>query len=92
LYVDTTLLKRCTHAFLVVDDEPEVPSSIARLAASCCKRDELVSHVDEGHRRAGPTSQLELEVASVPGERFVDVTDLERNVVDPNEARHRIRP
>ena len=33
-------------------------------------------------------AQLELEEPPVPGERLVDVADLERHVVDPDCARH----
>ena len=33
-------------------------------------------------------AELELEEAPVPGERFVDVADLQRDVVDADQARH----
>ena len=53
------------------------------------ERDELVAHVDERHLRADAAAQLELEEPPVPGERLVDVADLERDVVDPDEPGHR---
>ena len=47
---------------------------------------ELVAHVHERHPLA-PPAQLELEELPVPGKRLVDVTDLQRHVVDPDEPR-----
>jgi len=35
------------------------------------------------------SAQLKLEDARIPRERFVDVVDLECDVVDPNQAWHR---
>src|SRR5919108_1103724 len=89
LDVDTGLLKGRADALLVIDDEPEVPSLVGRLRSAGLERDELVAHVDEGHRPSGPPPQLEFEEASVPRHRLVDVTDLERDVVDADEACHR---
>jgi hypothetical protein len=80
-----------SHAFLVVDDEAEVPRTVRGLGSSRRKRDELVSHVDERH--GGDTSaQFEVEETAVPGKRLVYVANLERNVVDADEPRHRTRP
>jgi hypothetical protein len=92
LHVDAGLLERCAYAFLVVDDEPEVPCLARRLGSPCRERDELIAHVDEGHPGASSAAQLELEEASIPGERLLDVAHLERNVVDPDELGHRNRP
>ena len=83
--VDAGLLERCAYAFLVGDDEPEVPRLVRRLGSPCRERDELIAHVDEGHRGASPAAQLELEEASIPGKRLLDVADFERNVIDPDE-------
>src|ERR1700674_5641331 len=58
------------------------------LLSSGRERDELVAHVDESHRRPSPPTQLELEEASVPGQRPVDLADLESNIVDADDARH----
>ena len=69
-----------------------MPRLVGRLTSPCGERDELIAHVDEGHRGANPAAQLELEEASIPGQRLLDVTDLERDVVDPDEPRHRNRP
>ncbi len=76
------------HGGLVVDDEAEVPLAVDVRVRVAGERDELVAHVDERHLRADATAQLELEEAAVPRERLVDVADLERDVVDPDEARH----
>ena len=59
--------------------------------AALHEREELITDVDEGSA-ARATSQRELEEPAVEGERLLDVTDLECDVVDPDEARHgRIR-
>jgi len=79
-------LQTCSDGLLVVHDEAEVARSIWGLASPGDHRDELVAHVNECHRRAGAAAQLELEETSVPRQGFLDVTDLERDVVDPNEA------
>jgi hypothetical protein len=89
---DVGVLEGCSYVLLVVDDEPEVPGLVWRLGSSCCERDELIAQVDEGHRSPRSAAELELEEASIPGERFLDVADLERNVVDPDEPGHRDRP
>jgi hypothetical protein len=65
---------------------------IRRLGSACGERDELIAHVNEGHPSPSPAAQLELEEASIPGERLLDVADLERNVVDSDEPRHCTRP
>ena len=56
------------------------------LGAAGRERDELVAHVEERHGLA-PTAQGEIEQAAVEGERFVEVADLERDVVDPDQTR-----
>ena len=58
---------------------------VRRLRPPTRERDELIAHVDEGHCVAHSAAQLELEDLSVPLERLVDVADLERHVVDPDE-------
>src|SRR2546421_37988 len=75
---------------LVVDDEAEVPPAVGRTRASFCERDELVADVDEGHPR-GAAAQRELEDRAVEIQRLVDAPDLERDVVDADEARQRVR-
>ncbi len=61
---------------------------VGRLRAASGKSDELVADVDEGHLRpAAP--QLQLEDPAEEGQRLLDVADLDRDVVDPDEARHR---
>src|SRR6476661_2460032 len=64
------------RGFLVVDDEPEVTSVVGGLHAPALQRDELVSQVDERHRRT-LAAKRELEQASVKRQRRFYVTDLE---------------
>jgi len=84
-------LESRSQALLVVDHEPEVPRTVRGLGSSRRERDELVSHVGERHA-ADTSTQLELEETAVPRERLVDVVNLERNMVDADESRHRVRP
>ena len=81
-------LQLSAQRVLVVDDEPEVTVGVGRLRSSAREREELVAHVDERHRLAGAAAQREVEEAPVPGERLVDVADLERDMVDPDELHH----
>ena len=86
LHADPCCLQSCSDGLLVVHDQPEVARLIWGLASPGGHRDELVADINERHRRACAATQLEFEETSVPREGFLDVTDLERDVVDPNEA------
>ena len=86
--VDAGLAERGAGRLLVVDDEPEVAGSVGWLGAPAGEREKLVAHVDERHAVADAAAELELEEASVPGERVLDVVDFERDVVDPHEPGH----
>ena len=57
---------------------------VGRLRAPLREREELVADVDERHP-AGATAQLELEQPSVERQRGVDVTYLQRDVIDSDE-------
>ena len=57
---------------------------VRRPGAAGLQRQELVADVDERLVRTA-AAQLELEEAAVELERLVDVADLERDVVDPDE-------
>ena len=75
------------HRLLVVDDEAEVAVVVGRLPASLADREELVAQVDERHPRHAP-AQLEVEEPRVELQRLVEVADLERDVVDPDQSGH----
>ena len=68
---------------LVVDDEAEVPGLIGRLAASLAEREELITHVDECHSRL-PLDAAQLKESAVELQRGVELSDLERDMVDPH--------
>src|SRR5687768_8801002 len=72
--------------FEVVHDEPEVASAVRRLVPALGEGDELVAHVEERHARDA-AAQLELEYAAIPLQRLLEVSDLERDVVDADEPR-----
>ena len=73
----------------VLDDETDVPRAVRRLLPARRQRDELVAQIDERHRVAVAPTQGEVEDPSVEGERLLEVADLQRDVVDPDRARHR---
>ena len=60
---------------------------VGSLAAALGQRQELVAHVDERHP-PGAAAQREVEQAAVELERLLDVADLERDVVDADQAGH----
>tara|TARA_B100001971_G_scaffold214516_1_gene252380 strand:+ start:5648 stop:5887 length:240 start_codon:yes stop_codon:yes gene_type:complete len=46
--------------------------------------EELIAHIEEGHTLA-PAPEIETEDRTIEAERFVDVSDLQRDVVDAYE-------
>ena len=81
------LQQRAAHGVAVVDHEPEV-AVVVLGAAALREREELVAHVEEGHPRH-PPAQLEGEQPPVEVERGVEIADLERHVVDADQASFR---
>ena len=69
----------------VVDDEADVSVRVGRLRAAGRQRDELVADVDEGDALATPPER-EVENRTVEVERFLDVSDLQSDVIHPDEA------
>ena len=68
-----------------MDDEAEVATVVRGLAAAFSEREELVAQVDERHVLALP-AQLEIEQPAVERQRFLDVADLEGDVVETDGA------
>ena len=69
----------------VIDDEPEVALLVGRLRRPFGESDELVADVEERHPRDA-ASQLVLEDLAVELQRLLEVADLERDVVDTDQA------
>jgi uncharacterized cupin superfamily protein len=69
----------------VVDDEADMAMRVGWLGAAGRQRDELVAYVDEGDALAA-TSEREVENGAVEVERFLDVSDLQGDVIHPDEA------
>ena len=57
---------------------------VPSLGAALAEREELVAHVEEGHA-AHSSAELEGEEAAVERERFLEIADLESDVVDAQE-------
>jgi hypothetical protein len=68
-----------------------VPPGVPRLIAAGRQGDELIAHVDERHPSTA-AAEAEVEDRPVELEGLVDVVDLERDVVHPDEARTRHLP
>src|SRR4029077_6925253 len=76
------------HFVHVVDDETEMPIVSPRLDLGLEESDELVAEVDEGHS-PGPAAQLQIwEERSPELERLVEAAHVERDMIDPQRARH----
>jgi hypothetical protein len=67
-----------------------VARPVLRLGAAAGEGDELIAHVDERHARFA-FDVAELEQAAVERQGFLEVADLERDVVDPDGASHGTR-
>ena len=85
--LDALLLERHAHGLTVVNHETEMTLVIDGLPPARAQREELIAEIQEDHRRPDAASHLALDQAHVPGEGFVDVSDLECNVVDPDRSR-----
>src|SRR5882724_1804118 len=63
-----------------------MPAVISGLFASRLQRDELVAKIDEGHRLA-LAAQLKSEDAAIECQRFLDIADFQRYMVETDGAR-----
>src|SRR5205823_7405391 len=76
------------HARAVIDDKADMAALDPALLVVGHPRqiDELVAHVDEGAALV-LAAQVEIEDPAVPGQRLVDVADLDRDMVDADQPR-----
>ena len=84
--LDAALFQDRSRRGLVVDHETEVARLVGRLGTSFAEREELISQVDEGHAGLA-VDRAQFEYFAVELERRLEVVDLERDVVDPDEVR-----
>src|SRR6516165_11747732 len=74
------------HARSIVNDEPEMAAPILMRIGALHHIDELVAELDKGVACPfGP--ELEVEDLAVKIEGLIDVTDLDRDVIDADEPR-----
>src|SRR5215471_259259 len=85
---NTSCLQCLAGSLLVVHDEAEVTTIVCGLPATFLQGNKLIAKVDEGHGLSLAT-QLESEESAVERQRLVDVADLQRNMVEANDARFR---
>src|SRR5262249_7053909 len=71
---------------LIVDHEAEMAAIVRRLFAPFLKGDELVAQIAESHR-VTLAAQLNLEEAAIEHQRLLDVSHLQRDVVEAHDAR-----
>jgi hypothetical protein len=84
--LDACGLERRPRGGLVVDDETEMTRIVGRLGATFGERQELISHPQERH--PGLTrAHLEPEDRRVEADCFLEVGQLERDVIDDNRPR-----
>src|SRR5205085_6103668 len=74
------------HARAVVDDKADMAALDPALLVIGHPRqvNELVAHVDEGAALV-LAAQVEVENLAVPGQRLVDIADLDRDMVDADQ-------
>src|SRR5205085_1998953 len=82
----TSCLKGLSGCLFIIDDQAEVSTVIWGLSAALLKGNKLVAQVDESHR-VTLAAQFETEESTIERQRFVNITDLNRNVVHANHAR-----
>src|SRR5262249_339417 len=85
---NTSCLQRLAASLRVIPDETEVATIVCGLSATFLQGNKLIAKVDEGHGLSLAT-QLESEESAVERQRLVDVADLQRNMVEANDARFR---
>src|SRR5262249_11179509 len=83
---DASRFERFAGSLLVLDNEAEMASVVGGLLAALLQRDELVAQIDKRHGVA-LAAQLKAKEAAVECQRLLDVADLERNVIEPHDAR-----
>jgi hypothetical protein len=59
---------------------------IRRLPPALLECQKLITQIDEGHRTVS-AAKLEVEQLTVEDKRLVDITDLERGVIEADDAR-----
>ena len=84
--LDPGLGQRAADGVAVVDHEAEVAALVGTLAAALGDGQELVAEVEEAPCRGTRPRSSNVEQAAVELERGVEVADLERDVVDADQA------
>src|SRR5207302_1604647 len=78
---DTGCFECFAGRFFIIDDKSEVPAIVCGLPATLLQGDELIAEVDEGHGVA-PAAEFEREDAAVERQRFADISNFKRDVVE----------
>src|SRR5215467_3493684 len=83
---NTSCLECLAGRFLVIHDETEMATIVSGLPAALLKCNKLIAQVDEGH---GVTlaAQLEFEETTVERQRLVNISYLQRNMIEAYNAR-----
>src|SRR5450631_1690122 len=70
----------------VIDDKPKMTSIVGGLCTALLQRNELVAQIDERHVIA-LAAKLEIEQPAIESQSRLDVTDLERDMIETDDAR-----
>ena len=80
--LDACVGQRLADGLLVIDDKAKMTAVVGSLRAALLERNELVAKIDKGSSSA-LASKLEVEQAAVESQSGFDVTDLQRDMIEP---------
>src|ERR1700722_19144946 len=84
--LDTCLLKPSSDLLFIVDHQAEMAIFIAMLGAVFRQIDKLVAKIEESDPGAA-SPQRKFEQPAIEGERFIDATDFQSDMIHPDEPR-----
>jgi hypothetical protein len=84
--LDASVGQRFADGLLVIDDQPKVAAIVGGLRTAFLERNELVTQIDECCCSA-LASQFEVENATVESQRSINVTDLQRDMIETHGTR-----
>src|SRR5262249_55605727 len=85
-HLHARLHQGAADGFLVIDHQSKMTAVVGGLSAALLECQKLIAQVDEG-RGVASAAKLEFEEATVKRQRFVDITDFERDMVETHGAR-----
>ena len=84
--LDPARLEQLAYRLLVIDDEPKMARRVGAARTAVTERQELVAHIEERHPGLALDAP-QLENRAIERDRLLEIADLERDVVDPDQMR-----